>query len=285
MVSQVRSSAAASVVIDAGECTPLDGPGQPQLGRPEPARISAVSRHFSNVLTQLRPQLWKSPPPQVASSGCERARFRGGLCRRPAGYGHGAFSTPGARKRGRCSILTAADEAHLSAQHPQARQDARISQAHEHARRPRRAQAPPGPWPQAAVRIDSRDAPPSDPCRLAGAAACRVPPSSTPSRQLGRSVGGRYLDAALPRVATTSGEPRVGYAVPPQGGRRRRPKPRQAAAARGGRPCRTTLLRPATDYVLIARPGIGPRGRGAGLRLAVRPGRGAAARGPPEPVA
>lgn len=72
--------------------------------------------------------------------------------------------------------------------------------------------------------------------------------------QLGRSVGGRYLTLRY-RRRDDDGEPRVGYAVPRRVG---------AAVERNGikrrlRECigrRPQLLRPATDYVLIARPGI-----------------------------
>ncbi len=72
--------------------------------------------------------------------------------------------------------------------------------------------------------------------------------------QLGRSVGGRYLTLRY-RLRDDGGEPRVGYAVPrrvggavDRNGVKRRL--REAIGREGA------LLAPATDYVLIARPGI-----------------------------
>jgi ribonuclease P protein component len=72
--------------------------------------------------------------------------------------------------------------------------------------------------------------------------------------QLGRSVGGRYLTLRYRRRGD-DGEARIGYAVPrrvgpavDRNGVKRRL--REAVGRQG------TLLRPATDYVLIARPGI-----------------------------
>ena len=72
--------------------------------------------------------------------------------------------------------------------------------------------------------------------------------------QLGAAVGGRYLTLRY-RTREDGGEPRVGYAVPrrvgcavDRNGVKRRL--REAIGRQAG------LLRPATDYVLIARPGI-----------------------------
>ena len=81
--------------------------------------------------------------------------------------------------------------------------------------------------------------------------------------QLGRSVGGRYLSLRY-RRRDDDGGPRVGWAVPAEGGAGRRPKRRQAAAARSGRPAGRAAA-PATDYVLIARPGIGPAAEAQGF--------------------
>jgi ribonuclease P protein component len=72
--------------------------------------------------------------------------------------------------------------------------------------------------------------------------------------QLGRSVGGRYLTLRY-RRRDDDGDPRIGYAIPRRVG---------GAVERNGvkRRLRETvrrhhdLLRPSTDYVLIARPGI-----------------------------
>lgn len=72
--------------------------------------------------------------------------------------------------------------------------------------------------------------------------------------QLGRSVGGRYLTLRYRRRAD-DGEPRIGYAVP----RRVGPAVDRNGVKRRLRECigrRPELLRPSTDYVLIARPGI-----------------------------
>jgi ribonuclease P protein component len=72
--------------------------------------------------------------------------------------------------------------------------------------------------------------------------------------QLGRAVGGRYLTLRY-RTREDGGEPRVGYAVSrrvggavDRNGVKRRL--REAIGRQAG------LLHPATDYVLIARPGI-----------------------------
>ena len=161
----------------AGECTPLAGRGQPSSGGLNSAKLRGL-QGFSRSTQQLRPQLWKAPPPSDLAEW--KAAFPGGLCR----YGRprlGAFPHPASGAGGveRCLYTAAADEAHLSAQHPQAREDARIPQAHEHPSRPCRAQAPPGAWAQASVRIASVSTPPIRP-RPAGVAACRAPRSSTP---------------------------------------------------------------------------------------------------------
>ena len=72
--------------------------------------------------------------------------------------------------------------------------------------------------------------------------------------QLGRSVGGRYLTLRY-RAADGGAEARIGYAIPRKVGgavdrnavKRRL---RDAVVRNEG------LLRPATDYVFIARPGL-----------------------------
>jgi ribonuclease P protein component len=76
--------------------------------------------------------------------------------------------------------------------------------------------------------------------------------------QLGRSVGGRYLTLRF-RVRGDDGaagtEPRVGFAVPRKVGgavERNAVKRRLRDAVDRN----SQLLRPATDYVLIARPGL-----------------------------
>jgi ribonuclease P protein component len=73
--------------------------------------------------------------------------------------------------------------------------------------------------------------------------------------QLGRSVGGRYLTLRYRLRDDGDGEPRVGFAVPRKAGiavERNTVKRRlRAAIDHNG-----DLLRPATDYVLIARPGL-----------------------------
>lgn len=81
--------------------------------------------------------------------------------------------------------------------------------------------------------------------------------------RLGRSVGGRYLTLRY-RRRDDDGEARVGWAVPRKVGsavdrnavKRRL---REAVARTDG------LLQPATDYVLIARPGIGPAAEAQGF--------------------
>jgi ribonuclease P protein component len=74
--------------------------------------------------------------------------------------------------------------------------------------------------------------------------------------QLGRSVGGRYLVLRY-RRRDDDGGPRVGWAVPRKVGpavdRNTVKRRLREAVAR-----QDDLLRPATDYVLIARPGLGP---------------------------
>lgn len=71
---------------------------------------------------------------------------------------------------------------------------------------------------------------------------------------LGRAVGGRYLTLRF-RVRDDGGEPRVGYAVPRRvGGAVERNGVKRRLREAIGR--HVELLRPATDYVLIARPGI-----------------------------
>lgn len=71
--------------------------------------------------------------------------------------------------------------------------------------------------------------------------------------QLGKSVGGRYL--TLRFRASEGGEARVGYAVPRKVGgavdRNLVKRRLREAVARNDE-----LLHPATDYVLIARPGL-----------------------------
>src|SRR5215470_1382344 len=72
--------------------------------------------------------------------------------------------------------------------------------------------------------------------------------------QLGRSVGGRYLTLRY-RAAEGGDTARVGYAVPRKVGgavdRNLVKRRLREAVARNER-----LLQPATDYVLIARPGL-----------------------------
>jgi ribonuclease P protein component len=72
--------------------------------------------------------------------------------------------------------------------------------------------------------------------------------------QLGRSVGGRYLTLRY-RVAEGGELARIGYAVPRKVGgavdRNQVKRRLREAVARN-----ESLLRPATDYVLIARPGL-----------------------------
>jgi len=72
--------------------------------------------------------------------------------------------------------------------------------------------------------------------------------------QLGRSVGGRYLTLRY-RAAEGGAVARIGYAVPRKVGgavdRNRVKRRLREAIARN-----ESLLRPATDYVLIARPGL-----------------------------
>jgi ribonuclease P protein component len=71
---------------------------------------------------------------------------------------------------------------------------------------------------------------------------------------LGRAVGGRYLTLRF-RVRDDGGEARVGYAVPRRvGGAVERNGVKRRLRDAIGR--HAGLLRPATDYVLIARPGI-----------------------------
>jgi len=71
---------------------------------------------------------------------------------------------------------------------------------------------------------------------------------------LGRAVGGRYLTLRF-RVREDGGEARVGYAVPRRvGGAVERNGIKRRLREAIGR--HVGLLRPATDYVLIARPGI-----------------------------
>ena len=71
---------------------------------------------------------------------------------------------------------------------------------------------------------------------------------------LGRAVGGRYLTLRF-RVRDDGGEARVGYAVPRRvGGAVERNGVKRRLREVIGR--HVGLLRPATDYVLIARPGI-----------------------------
>ena len=75
-----------------------------------------------------------------------------------------------------------------------------------------------------------------------------------PSTQLGRSVGGRYLTLRY-RAAEGGAVARIGYAVPRKVGgavdRNQVKRRLREAIARN-----ESLLRPATDYVLIARPGL-----------------------------
>jgi ribonuclease P protein component len=81
--------------------------------------------------------------------------------------------------------------------------------------------------------------------------------------RLGRSVAGRYLTLRY-RRRDDGGEARVGWAVPRKVGpavdrnavKRRL---REAVAQKDG------LLRPATDYVLIARPGLAPAAEAQGF--------------------
>jgi ribonuclease P protein component len=72
--------------------------------------------------------------------------------------------------------------------------------------------------------------------------------------QLGRSVGGRYLTLRY-RSAEGGDAARIGYAVPRKVGgavdRNQVKRRLRDAVARN-----EALLRPATDYVLIARPGL-----------------------------
>ena len=72
--------------------------------------------------------------------------------------------------------------------------------------------------------------------------------------QLGRSVGGRYLTVRY-RQRDEGGPPRVGFAVPRKVGiavdRNTVKRRLREAVSR-----HADLLRPSTDYVLIARPGL-----------------------------
>jgi ribonuclease P protein component len=72
--------------------------------------------------------------------------------------------------------------------------------------------------------------------------------------QLGRSVAGRYLTLRY-RTREPAGDPRIGYAVPRKVGvavdRNGVKRRLREAVDRNGE-----LLRPSTDYVLIARPGL-----------------------------
>jgi ribonuclease P protein component len=81
--------------------------------------------------------------------------------------------------------------------------------------------------------------------------------------QLGRSVGGRYLVLRY-RRRDDEGGPRVGWAVPRKVGpavdRNAVKRRLREAVAR-----QDELLRPSTDYVLIARPGIGPAAEAQGF--------------------
>jgi ribonuclease P protein component len=81
--------------------------------------------------------------------------------------------------------------------------------------------------------------------------------------RLGKSVAGRYLVLRY-RARDDGGGPRVGWAVPRKVGSavdRNAVKRRLREAI-----ARTDyLLRPATDYVLIARPGIAPAAEAQGL--------------------
>jgi ribonuclease P protein component len=74
--------------------------------------------------------------------------------------------------------------------------------------------------------------------------------------QLGRSVAGRYLTLRYrTREPEPEGEPRIGFAVPRKVGvavNRNSVKRRLREAVDRN----AELLRPSTDYVLIARPGL-----------------------------
>ena len=76
MVSQVLV-AAASVVIDVGECTPLDGPGQPSWETPIPLHY-AVYRGFPKYSTASSTAVENSSSEDPPES---KPEFPGGLCR------------------------------------------------------------------------------------------------------------------------------------------------------------------------------------------------------------
>lgn len=118
------------------------------------------------------------------------------------GY-HAPFPTPVFR-----------NEAHLPAQEAQARPSTRLSRAHEHPRRPRRASAPSRQGPQAAHRLTVSDAPRPSRRQRRG----RLSRSAEFDRvyRQGRSFGNRWLVLhAFPRedAGALAEDPRLGLSV------------------------------------------------------------------------
>ena len=166
---------------------------------------------------------------------------------------------PAARPHGNRSCTLSSEEpqreTHLPAERSPPEAQARLSRAHVDARRPRDPQAPARQGPQAPLRLRR-----PSPC--SAGTDCPARGTSTPST--GRAVG---LDA-VPDAAL----------VPPRGRSRRRAaararraevgrlgrdaEPGEAAAARDLASARRRRPARASDYVLVARPGLAEPARG-----------------------
>ena len=140
------------------------------------------------------------------------------------------------------------DEAHLSAQEAQARPHPRVPRPHAHAGRPARAQAPPRQGPQAAHAL-----------AMAAPARAGEPRASAPAVAQ-RRVRSRLPRGPLARAAATSsstpsrarrrrGRAPARHLGRPQGRRRGRAQPGQAAAARGVLGRRPTSFPAGHDFV------------------------------------
>ena len=169
---------------------------------------------------------------------------RGFSGRSPEGFSHGRRR--GVRRRAarprilrrpaaRCGRfdLQTDHEAHLPAEHSQAREDSRVPQAHEHARRPRGPQASAPPWPQAPLRLARFER------------ADRAAPAAHPLGRLRRRLPAREVAVQPPprrvRVRGRRRRARRGAARhhrAAEGRRRRRAQPAEAPAARGRRRAR-----------------------------------------------